>query len=165
MKKTFYIFFLIIAWPLSAQESLGSLLQSFNSQNIPYITVDELYHLQQSQSVFILDAREREEFEVSHIASAQFIGYSHFSIPSDLKKSRDKNIPIVVYCSLGLRSEKIAEKLVKKGYSDVKNLYGGIFTWKNNGFAVVDSLGNTTEKVHAYSLLWGMWLTKGEKVY
>jgi len=32
-----------------------------------------------------------------------------------------------VYCSLGIRSEVIAKKLKKAGYTNVFNLYGGIF--------------------------------------
>ena len=76
----------------------------------------------------------------------------------------NKNKTIVVYCSIGYRSEKIAEKLRRKGYT-VFNLYGGIFDWKNKGNTVVDSLGNTTEKVHAYNEAWSKWLFNGQKVY
>ena len=38
---------------------------------------------------------------------------------------------IVVYCSVGYRSEKIAEELDKLGFTNVSNLYGGIFEWIN----------------------------------
>ena len=72
---------------------------------------------------------------------------------------------IVVYCSLGIRSEKISEKLKAEGYSNVRNLYGGIFEWKNKGFEVFDSEGKETEKVHAYSKSWSKWLKNGEKIY
>jgi len=71
----------------------------------------------------------------------------------------------VVYCSVGVRSEIIAHRIIEKGYTNVYNLYGGIFEWKNNGFQVMDTLGNTTEKVHTYNKEWSKWLTKGEKVY
>jgi len=71
----------------------------------------------------------------------------------------------VVYCSLGIRSETIAHKLIKKGYTNVYNLYGGIFEWKNNDFVVLDTEGSETEKVHAFNKNWGKWLTKGKKVY
>ena len=71
----------------------------------------------------------------------------------------------MVYCSLGVRSEDIAEKLKKAGYTAVFNLYGGIFEWKNKGFSVVDLQNKETQKVHAYSKNWGKWLLKGEKIY
>ncbi|MER3327952.1 MAG: rhodanese-like domain-containing protein, partial [Candidatus Kapaibacterium sp.] len=76
-----------------------------------------------------------------------------------------KDSKIVVYCSVGYRSEKIAEKLQGAGYTDVSNLYGGIFEWVNQDRAVVDDQNTPTTKVHAFSRVWGVWLNKGEKVY
>ena len=76
-----------------------------------------------------------------------------------------KNTKIVVYCSLGIRSEDIAEKLKKAGYTNVLNLYGGIFEWKNNNYNVFSSGGKATEKVHTFSKEWSKWLLKGEKIY
>ena len=93
-----------------------------------------------------------------------FVGYEKFDLKNTLKKVPKKDAVIVVYCSLGVRSEDIAEKLKNKGYTKVYNLYGGIFEWKNNGNPVF-SKGIETNKVHAYSKEWGTWLLKGEKVY
>ena len=82
-----------------------------------------------------------------------------------VKKIEDKNSELVVYCSLGIRSESIASKLKKAGYSNVFNLYGGIFEWKNNGFTVYNLENIETENIHAYSKDWGIWLKKGKKVF
>ena len=76
-----------------------------------------------------------------------------------------KSDTIVVYCSIGYRSERIGEKLLAAGYKNVFNLYGGIFDWKNNDRVVVDSKNEPTEKVHSYNKTWGLFLDKGEKVY
>lgn len=76
-----------------------------------------------------------------------------------------KGSEIIVYCSIGKRSEKITQKLTKAGYSNVSNLYGGIFEWVNQGNNVVDLNNKNTNKVHAYSRFWGHWLDKGEKVF
>jgi len=113
----------------------------------------------------ILDSREMEEFEVSHIRSARYVGYKNFSSQSITSSIPDKNSPIVVYCSLGIRSETIGEKLKKLGYTNIQNLYGGIFEWKNKGYPVIDTDGKETENVHAYTKVWGKWLNKGDKVY
>ncbi|MEN8818965.1 MAG: rhodanese-like domain-containing protein, partial [Polaribacter sp.] len=51
------------------------------------------------------------------------------------------------------------------GYTNVLNLYGGIFEWKNKGNLVFDSNGNATEKIHVFSKEWSKWLLKGKKVY
>ena len=87
------------------------------------------------------------------------------SLEKTIKKLPNKNAKIVVYCSLGIRSEIVADKLIKQGYTNVYNLYGGIFEWKNNNYNVIDTLGNTTEKVHTFNKDWSKWLFKGEKVY
>jgi 3-mercaptopyruvate sulfurtransferase SseA len=78
---------------------------------------------------------------------------------------KDLSTPIVVYCSLGVRSENISEKLNAAGFTDVRNLYGGIFEWKNKHNPVFDSEEIETEKVHTYSKNWSKWLTNGEKIY
>jgi len=112
--------------------------------------------------VKLLDARELAEFEVSHISGAKHIGYDNFD--TSAVSGLSKESPIIVYCSIGYRSEKIAEKLLTMGFQNVSNLYGGIFEWVNQGNAVMTK-GEQTDRVHAYSRAWGIWLNKGEKVY
>ncbi|MFO8147286.1 MAG: rhodanese-like domain-containing protein [Bacteroidota bacterium] len=155
----------LLAFTASGQTSLDQLLSKYNTHSMPYISVEELKMLQQDTNLVLLDAREPEEFEVSHIKGAVFSGYSNFSAEMISKSIKDKSAPIVVYCSLGIRSEKISEKLKAEGYSNIRNLYGGIFEWKNKGFEVFDSEGQETDKVHAYSKSWSKWLTNGEKIY
>lgn len=111
----------------------------------------------------IIDAREKKEYNVSKIEGAKYVGFKDFDMSS--VEHLDKNSKIIVYCSVGYRSEKIAEKLKESGYQDISNLYGGIFEWKNQGRDVVDAQNQVTEKVHAYDKLWGIWLDKGDKVY
>jgi len=165
MIKTFQILVLLIGIGVSAQDSLETLLSKYNDGSIPYISVEELKIQQNSSDFLLLDTREKKEFEVSTIKGAVYAGYNQFSIKQFSNFVTDKNQEIVVYCSLGIRSETIGEKLKKAGYTNVKNLYGGIFEWKNKGFPVIDAKGNKTEKVHAYSKQWGKWLLKGEKIY
>ena len=114
------------------------------------------------ETIQFVDARERAEYDVSHITDATWVGYDDFD-PVRLK-NLDRNRPVIVYCSVGYRSEKIGEKLLEMGFSQVYNLYGGIFEWVNQGNAVVDSTGKT-DRVHAYSKVWGIWLKSGKKVY
>lgn len=115
----------------------------------------------QSNLVF-LDTREPREYIVSHIDGAIHVGYDTFDI-SQLQ-SLDKNSRIVAYCSVGYRSEKIAEKLIAAGFKNVSNLYGGIFEWVNQDYPVHNEKG-TTQEIHAYDRTWGIWLRRGEKVY
>ncbi|WP_298766297.1 rhodanese-like domain-containing protein [uncultured Polaribacter sp.] len=163
MKKIF-ILFLLITSTVSAQKKLDKLLNTWNTRNVPYISVQTLA-LPKTEAI-LLDAREPKEYEVSHLKDAIYVGYNKFKLKETVAKlPKDKNAKIVVYCSLGVRSETVAHKLIEAGYTNVYNLYGGIFKWKNNNFKVVDTLGNTTEKVHAFDKKWGKYLDKGKKVY
>ena len=137
-------------------------MERFNSGTVPYISAEELKN---STDVILLDTRKKEEFEVSHLENAHWAGFQEFDVKKVQEEIPDTKMPIVVYCSVGVRSEKIGEKLQKAGYTNIKNLYGGIFRWKNQGYQVVDSVNRPTEKVHAFSKQWGELLTKGDKVY
>ena len=119
--------------------------------------------MSKSRKPIILDTRSPEEFAVSHLEGARFIDYDHF----DKKEveSLPTSMPVVVYCSVGYRSEKIGEELQKMGFRDVKNLYGGIFQWKNEGFQVVNKNEAPTDSIHAYNKTWAVWLKSGIKVF
>ena len=164
--KISYIFVLFSVSGFSQEsepETLSDLLKMYNERSVPYISVQEL--AMPKTDAVILDSREMKEYNVSHLKDAIYVGYDNFEIDSIQQKLPNKDSQIVVYCSLGIRSEDVAEKLKKAGYTNVFNLYGGIFEWKNNGFKVYDSINTVTENVHIFSKEWSKWLTKGEKVY
>ncbi|MCB0639319.1 MAG: rhodanese-like domain-containing protein [Lewinella sp.] len=137
------------------------MLKTLLAHSVPEASVAEI--TEEQGEVTYLDARERREYEVSHIPGAIWVGYDDF----DLSRVRDvaKDARLVVYCSVGYRSEKVTEQLLANGWRNVRNLYGGIFEWKNQGHAVVTPAGEETERVHAYNRTWGIWLRSGEKVY
>ena len=130
-------------------------------KTVPFISSTDLKNNYNKYT--ILDSRELNEFKVSHLENSIWVGYDDFNIHNTIKKMKP-NKPIVVYCSIGYRSEKIGEKLLKKGYT-VYNMYGGIFDWKNNNNKVVNNSGGTTNQVHCFNENWSKWLTKGEKIY
>lgn len=135
------------------------LLSTLLSHSVPEISVDGLA----SAHFHILDARSPREFAVSHIPGATWVGDDEFSV--DRLASIDLQAPIAVYCSVGYRSERIAVQLHRRGYPNVVNVYGGIFEWINMGHPVVTSDGTETDAIHAYSKLWGIWLTRGRRIY
>lgn len=151
------------AKPTIESKSFDRTVSRMIKETVPLIGVEELRENQ--DKYIILDAREMEEYKVSHLEKAQYIGYDDWD--ESILDELDKNVPIVIYCSIGVRSEKIGEKLQKRGFTDVKNLYGSIFEWANKGYPVVDNAGYPTMKIHGYSWLWGKWMTndKYEKVY
>ena len=137
------------------------LIKKMLKHDVPEISVDSLNKLR--TNVLLLDTREKDEYNVSRLKNAKWVGYKTFSL--DSVQNIDKTKQIVVYCSVGYRSEKIAEKLIAAGFTDVQNLYGGIFEWVNEGNPVYDSKGNQTNRVHAYGKFWGQFLDRGEKIY
>ena len=119
-----------------------------NTESIPYISVEALYN--ETEDLILLDSREEKEFKTSHLKNAIYVGYDFFNLDSVQQKFPNKNSKIVVYCSLGIRSEDVAEKLKKAGYSNVYNLYGGIFEWKNNDLDVLNSQEKPTDSIHTF---------------
>lgn len=133
------------------QEELSKLL----SFSVKTMDVDQL-NTQQAGAI-ILDAREEVEFEVSHIPGARHIGFNHpdFSVLNGV----EKNATLVIYCSVGYRSEKIGEKLQNLGFTQVFNLYGSIFEWSNRGYALESGDGKSTNKLHTFNQDWSKWVT------
>lgn len=139
-------------------------LQTLYSHTVPLVYCEQLQEsLEADEELVILDIRSKEEYEVSHIDGAKMIEYDDFSdedvkdLPADAK--------IIVYCSVGYRSEKVGEQLLDLGYKYVKNLYGGIFQWKNDGYKVVNLDSTPTDSVHTYNKNWSQWLLNGVRVY
>ncbi len=129
-------------------------------KDAPTITVEEL--AQKDGRVILLDAREKKEYDISHLKGARWVGYDDFDLSR--VKDLDREAEIVVYCSVGYRSGMVAGKLQEAGFRHVENLFGGIFEWKNRGYPVYHD-GKESDSVHAYNRKWGIWLQKGKKVY
>ncbi len=110
-----------------------------------------------NELVILIDARRKEEFNVSHITGAKNIPYK--KDPRKLFKDTKPDSPIVVYCSVGYRSSILAKKLQDMGFTKVYNLEGSIFKWANEGKPLVQGQA-TVHKVHPYDTHWGSLLEK-----
>ena len=162
-----FILFLGLFTGMNAQvqsRSYQFVLRKLLKHSVPELSVETVCKNLGAYPIFI-DAREWNEYAVSHVKGAIWVGYKDFDL-SRLERV-DKNSPIVVYCSVGYRSEKVTEKLLAAGYHHAANLYGGIFEWVNRKQALVNLEGHSTEYVHAYNKMWGTWLRvkKKRKVY
>ncbi len=137
------------------------MLERMYKKTVPLIACETLKN--NHAEFIILDTREQAEFRVSHIQNSKWIGYDDFDTHRLEGVPKDANL--VVYCSVGYRSERIGEKLLALGYTNVKNLYGGIFEWVNEDGKVYNSTNKETKDIHAFNMHWGIWLQKGLKVY
>ena len=134
----------------------GKTIDSYLKFTVPVITCEKLF--ENLDSFTILDAREKNEYMVSHLRNAVPVGYDDFQL--NLLDSLEREKPIVVYCSIGYRSEKIGERLKKSGFTRVYNLYGSIFEWVNQGYPVYDERAIPVLKVHTYSRKWSKWVER-----
>jgi adenylyltransferase/sulfurtransferase len=91
------------------------------------ITPSELKALlDRGQAPLILDVRNPEEITICRIHGSTVIPLPE--LPSRLGEL-DPKIPMVVHCKSGARSAKAISLLEAAGFSDLKNLKGGILGW------------------------------------
>lgn len=114
----------------------------------------------------LFDVREPAEFAVSHLEGAVRISPSTWR--NTFLKNHGKELKgktIIFYCSVGVRSSKMAEylreDLASIGARQVYNLKEGIFGWANHGAPMVNQKG-ITNKVHPYDNHWGQLVTSKE---
>ena len=136
------------------------MLNTLLSRSVPEMDVSAL--AKDFERYTLLDARGYEEYQVSHLQNAKWIGYDHFE--SERVQELDLDQELVVYCSIGYRSEKITQKLLEQGFTNVSNLYGGIFEWVNQGHQLWQN-DHQTQQVHAFSPMWGIWVQSDYRVY
>ena len=103
----------------------------------------------------LLDARSAEEYAVSHLPGARRVDPMSMSFPSLETLPRDTSI--VVYCSVGYRSARVASRLQNRGFTNVRNLKGSIFRWANEGRRVVRN-DEPVQAVHPYDRTWSTLL-------
>jgi rhodanese-related sulfurtransferase len=145
--------------PLHTQVSfkIEDALKKMLKGSVPVISTGDLADLIKCEfDWLILDSRELVEFKTSHLPNAKWVGDHDFSICR--LSGTPKDTKVVVYCSIGVRSEKIAEKLKASGFSNVWNLYGGIFAWSNEHKSLVVQSQKPTLAVHGYDHNWAKLL-------
>lgn len=140
------------------------MLRALYSESVPLVQPAQLAATLRKapNQVLLLDTRTPAEYQVSHLQGARFVDFETFEKQDFKDLPRDK--PVVVYCSVGYRSERVGERLKALGFKNVRNLYGGIFQWMNEGRPVLNAQG-PTQNIHPYSALWGTWLQRGTQVY
>lgn len=82
----------------------------------------------------LVDVRTPEEFNAQHIANAKNINWNASDFEANAKKL-DKSKPVFVYCLVGGRSKKAAEKLHELGFAEIYDLDGGMMKWNAAGLS------------------------------
>jgi len=96
--------------------------------NYGVITVEELKaRLDAGERPRLIDVREASEYSVAKIAGSELKPLGQ--IVSWESGLTDKDEEIVLHCHHGMRSDRACQYLAAKGFTNVKNLTGGIDEW------------------------------------
>jgi rhodanese-related sulfurtransferase len=98
---------------------------------MPDITTTELkQRLQAGETPHIIDVRETWEVEESRIPGSQNIPLG--TLPTKLDDLEDlKDQEVIVHCKSGARSASAKAFLTQQGFTNVRNLEGGMMAYAN----------------------------------
>ena len=98
-----------------------------------YVTPQELYAMyENNEDVIVLDTRNEYETRVGLFENAVDLQLDTFrDFPNAIEQLPDeyKDKKIVMYCTGGIRCEKASAVMLKAGFSDVKQLEGGVLDY------------------------------------
>jgi adenylyltransferase/sulfurtransferase len=91
------------------------------------LTVEDLKRrIDRGEDLFILDVRNPEEFRIGRIPGSTLIPLP--DLPQRFREL-DAQREIVVHCKSGMRSAKAVQFLRGQGFTNLRNLTGGIQAW------------------------------------
>ncbi len=105
-----------------------------NPFGAPELSVQEVDAIRKSEeSLRLLDVREVQEFAISiegddviQLPLSEIASQQLDAIPEELA---DKDQPIAVFCHHGMRSAQAVMWMMQNGWTNVKNIDGGIDAW------------------------------------
>ncbi len=120
------------------------LIQDFHLEGVMHISPEEAFELISKDEVFFIDVREEAEFTKEYF-DFDNVFFHPMSVIMDRVQYIPHNIPLVIVCNEGVRSTKVANVLLRQGFTEVSNLDGGINAWKEKGFPIADGGTNGDE--------------------
>lgn len=95
------------------------------------ISWETLERLRKEEDVFIMDLRDREDYEQAHVPGAVWADWERLEeeVPLYLKKRGRTPQWIVLYCDRGNTSLLIARDLARRGYPAM-SVNGGYYMWQ-----------------------------------
>lgn len=143
----------MLRWHLDPRKLRRSIAARF--PGVRWIETLELgRRMSSAHAPLLLDARTPEEHALGHLSGAHRVDPGATDFAELGVKSTE---PIVVYCSVGYRSAALCERLQRAGYSDVRNLRGGIFQWANEQ-REIRGADQRVRRIHPFSRVWSLWL-------
>ncbi len=124
-------------------------LAGFDSETLPQISVQALHReREQTPGLQVLDVREPREWKAHHIEGAVHIPFYRVVANAG---TLDRERPIAVICGSGVRSSLAASLLQREGFTDLRNVIGGMGAWNAAGLPTVQAgheAGTHRETIH-----------------
>ncbi len=146
-KFAYWLLVLTMVLPLAlpfglalAQEDTAVLdaLQTYNDNlppafgNVP--VADLSVELLENPDLTLIDVRQPEDYAAGHIEGA--INIPIREVGKNLNRLPDLDAPIVTICGSSFRSPQVMTALQILGYTNVRNMAGGMRAWTDEGLAV-----------------------------
>jgi rhodanese-related sulfurtransferase len=128
-----------VAFNVSNPKGIPFFQKSFVNATVSFIDPSEIHGKYQKGDLLVVDANPSIFFEQEHIRKAMNLPLSTFDFMYDLRLAKtDKDKEIIVYGRTFSEhyDEKVAEKLVIRGFTQVKILQGGLSAWKEKNYPV-----------------------------
>ncbi len=108
------------------------------SGGVRIVSPDDAASVQESPpaGLQIIDVRTPEEFAEGHLDGAQMIDFYEGDFITRISEL-DRSQPYLVYCRSGNRSGQTRELMEELGFTDVRDVDGGIAAWTAAGLPVV----------------------------
>lgn len=92
------------------------------------ITQEQAKTMMDTQETIVLDVREQDEYDASHIPNAVLLPVGSITEETASAVIPAKDTVVLVYCRSGNRSKTASQSFAELGYTQVYE-FGGINTW------------------------------------
>lgn len=124
------------SWDEQAVMAAAGRMLSTMPEDAYQIDPAALSRLIETGAPLLIDVRERSEWQTERISGTLQVALR--SLPEEIDRLQAaKDQPIVVICQAGVHGTMAMTVLRMLGYTNVRNLRGGVSAWKAAGFGVV----------------------------
>lgn len=104
------------------------IMRMMPAKGVNNITVEELKGMLKNKDKQFVDVRTVGEYRSGHVKNFKNIPLNQIGkvAPQEL----DTNKEVVLICQTGVRSQRAAKVLKRKGFTNITNVRGGVSHWK-----------------------------------
>lgn len=130
-----YILLMVIGLVVASCGSTTAQPEAASAPVVDLLAADEVDELlaEPPSGLVVLDVRTPEEVAAGHLPGQHNIDFYDADFVSQLDQL-DKDVPYLVYCRSGNRSEVAVQQMRDLGFTTIYELEGGVLGWEQAGF-------------------------------